>query len=295
MGTIKIVIFCTYDPYRLKSTYFYSNITNDNEKSSESESGVDEHKNKLNKSRIKAPKQRTLQNEDSETSESDDEGTSNWASEKQVLTHRKMSGSSKTNSNKTSTRDSSNDSDSSKNDVEKSSENDSDVDEHKRQLTKSRIKASSQITLRDDDNTAYEIHAGDSDSDSSDSEKLGFEPKKISQTGKNNRNKTSKSDTSKDRSRASSSTASSEDEMAVDYKNSKCIDSNIRDKQEKKQSRKSKENAMKEIYSESNRMLRESAVGLPYHRPRQRTLDDFLNRKKILPDVLPILGGIKLR
>ena len=66
-------------------------------------------------------------------------------------------------------------------------------------------------------------------------------------------------------------------------------------KKEKKQSRKSKENAMKEIYSESNRMLRASAVGLPYHRPPQRTLDEFLNRKKALPDVVPLSDGIKNR
>ena len=64
---------------------------------------------------------------------------------------------------------------------------------------------------------------------------------------------------------------------------------------EKKQSRKSKEAAMKEIYSESSRMIRESAVGLPYHRPRQRTLKEFLNRKKALPNILPVQKGIKLR
>ena len=69
----------------------------------------------------------------------------------------------------------------------------------------------------------------------------------------------------------------------------------VQNKKEKKQSRKAKESAMKEIYSESNRMLRESAVGLPYHRPRQRTLDEFLNRKKNLPDVLPVFSGLKLR
>ena len=66
-------------------------------------------------------------------------------------------------------------------------------------------------------------------------------------------------------------------------------------RKENKQSRKSKENAMKEIYSESNRMLRASAVGLPYHRPPQRTLDEFLSRKKALPDVVPFLDGIKIR
>ena len=47
-----------------------------------------------------------------------------------------------------------------------------------------------------------------------------------------------------------------------------------------KQSRKSRDSAMKEIYSESTRMLRESKVGLPYHAPKQRTLDEFLNRHK---------------
>lgn len=53
-------------------------------------------------------------------------------------------------------------------------------------------------------------------------------------------------------------------------------------KSKKRQDRKSKEAAMQEIYSEKQRMFRESRVGLPYHRPRQRTLDDFLARKKCL-------------
>lgn len=37
---------------------------------------------------------------------------------------------------------------------------------------------------------------------------------------------------------------------------------------------------MKLIQSESARMLRESRVSLPYHKPRQRTLTEFLQRKK---------------
>ena len=39
---------------------------------------------------------------------------------------------------------------------------------------------------------------------------------------------------------------------------------------------KSKLAAMEEIRSESQQMVREAAVGLPYHRPR--TLEDFLNQ-----------------
>ncbi|XP_046741088.1 claspin-like [Diprion similis] len=57
-------------------------------------------------------------------------------------------------------------------------------------------------------------------------------------------------------------------------------------KSEKKRSgsiRAAKEEAMREIHSETQRMLRESQVYLPYHRPKQRTLQEFLNRKKSLP------------
>lgn len=37
---------------------------------------------------------------------------------------------------------------------------------------------------------------------------------------------------------------------------------------------------MKKIKSESNRMLREKEVSLPYHRPRALTLKDIMNRRK---------------
>ena len=96
-----------------------------------------------------------------------------------------------------------------------------------------------------------------------------------------------------DSSCSNSPVPSSEDELPVDSRHEKS--KSIRVEPDKKQSRKAKEDAMKEIYSEANRMLRESAVGLPYHRPRQRTLDEFLNRKKALPDVLPVLSGLKIR
>ena len=49
---------------------------------------------------------------------------------------------------------------------------------------------------------------------------------------------------------------------------------------------------MSEIRSESQRLLRESTVGLPYHRPKQRTLEEFLNRKKGTPE---IVQSIKLQ
>ena len=51
-------------------------------------------------------------------------------------------------------------------------------------------------------------------------------------------------------------------------------------KPEKRQDRKAKDAAMQEIYSESNRQFRESGSKLNYHRPKQRTLEEFLNRKK---------------
>lgn len=46
--------------------------------------------------------------------------------------------------------------------------------------------------------------------------------------------------------------------------------------------RASKNEAMRQIHSESQRLLRETEISLPYHRPKQRTLQEFLNRKKVL-------------
>nr|XP_031828614.1 claspin [Nomia melanderi] len=50
--------------------------------------------------------------------------------------------------------------------------------------------------------------------------------------------------------------------------------------------RASKEEAMKQIHSETQRLIRETEISLPYHKPKQRTLQEFLNRKKVL-SVLP--------
>lgn len=38
---------------------------------------------------------------------------------------------------------------------------------------------------------------------------------------------------------------------------------------------------MRQIHSETQRLLRETEISLPYHKPKQRTLQEFLNRKKI--------------
>ena len=57
----------------------------------------------------------------------------------------------------------------------------------------------------------------------------------------------------------------------------------------KRQDRKTKDAAMKEIYSESQRMFRESGLKVGYHRPKQRTLDEFLNRYISFSNSIPFL------
>lgn len=46
--------------------------------------------------------------------------------------------------------------------------------------------------------------------------------------------------------------------------------------------RASKEEAKRQIQSETQRLIRESEVSLPYHNPKQRTLQEFLNRRKVI-------------
>ena len=69
---------------------------------------------------------------------------------------------------------------------------------------------------------------------------------------------------------------------------------NPKPKAKKRQDRKSKDAAMKEIYSESQRMFRESGLSLSYHRPKQRTLDEFLNRRK-KHLISEVISDIKIR
>ncbi|KAL2729052.1 claspin-like [Vespula squamosa] len=58
-----------------------------------------------------------------------------------------------------------------------------------------------------------------------------------------------------------------------------------------------KEEAMRQIHSETQRLIRETAISLPYHRPKLRTLQEFLNRKKVsvtLPDAPTTASKLKM-
>ncbi|KAK9310150.1 hypothetical protein QLX08_000435 [Tetragonisca angustula] len=46
--------------------------------------------------------------------------------------------------------------------------------------------------------------------------------------------------------------------------------------------RASKEEAMKQIQSETQRLIRETEISLPYHNPKQRTIQEFLKRRKVI-------------
>lgn len=39
---------------------------------------------------------------------------------------------------------------------------------------------------------------------------------------------------------------------------------------------------MKQIQSETQRLIRETEISLPYHNPKQRTIQEFLNRRKVI-------------
>ncbi|CAK9821409.1 Claspin [Anthophora retusa] len=61
---------------------------------------------------------------------------------------------------------------------------------------------------------------------------------------------------------------------------------NSRPKLRKVSLRASKEEAMKQIHSETQRLMRKTEISLPYHKPKQRSLQEFLSRKKVIT-VLP--------
>lgn len=44
----------------------------------------------------------------------------------------------------------------------------------------------------------------------------------------------------------------------------------------------------RQIKSESQRMVRESRVSLPYHRPKSHTLQEFLQRRSRVGDVITV-------
>lgn len=54
---------------------------------------------------------------------------------------------------------------------------------------------------------------------------------------------------------------------------------------------------MRQIHSETQRLVRETAISLPYHKPKPRTLQEFLNRKKVsvtLPDAPTTASKLKM-
>ncbi|XP_020297363.1 claspin [Pseudomyrmex gracilis] len=69
------------------------------------------------------------------------------------------------------------------------------------------------------------------------------------------------------------------------YNNANILENkNVKQKSKKKKQnsiRVSKKEAMHKIYSESQRLMRETDISLPYHKPKQRTLQEFLNRRKL--------------
>ncbi|KAJ9601534.1 hypothetical protein L9F63_000277, partial [Diploptera punctata] len=59
--------------------------------------------------------------------------------------------------------------------------------------------------------------------------------------------------------------------------------------------RQSKTKAVQQIHSETQRLVRESRVSLPYHRPRQRTLAEFLQRRQSLPSSVKLSKQLEER
>ncbi|XP_071549080.1 claspin-like isoform X2 [Panulirus ornatus] len=65
-----------------------------------------------------------------------------------------------------------------------------------------------------------------------------------------------------------------------DDRDSDSIKKNKKQVKHRPPSFKEKQKEVIEIHSETQRMVRESHVSLPYHKPKQRTLSEFLNRRK---------------
>ena len=68
-------------------------------------------------------------------------------------------------------------------------------------------------------------------------------------------------------------------------------------KKERKKKKKSKpeEDEKLKIYSETQRLMREKEISLPYHKPKQRTLKEFLNRKKRTIVNVPLTSAKKMQ
>lgn len=93
-----------------------------------------------------------------------------------------------------------------------------------------------------------------------------------------------------------SSTEDNNDNNLTTEKSKKKIKKQKTNKKRTGSERAAKDEAMRQIHSETQRLARETPVSLPYHRPKQRTLQEFLNRKKIEPDFSQISStATKLR
>ncbi|XP_070579110.1 claspin-like [Ptychodera flava] len=57
--------------------------------------------------------------------------------------------------------------------------------------------------------------------------------------------------------------------------------------------RRTKQAALEQIHSESQRLVRDAALNLPYHKPKPLTLDDFFKKKSIIQEIQPIRGHFK--
>ncbi|XP_055612911.1 claspin-like, partial [Uranotaenia lowii] len=85
-----------------------------------------------------------------------------------------------------------------------------------------------------------------------------------------------------DGSQNSGSNSESEDESSPTTKNQRKISKNHNSEDRpQRMTAKAAMEQMKVIQSESQRMTRESQISVPYHRPKQHTLQEFLNRRNI--------------
>nr|XP_012226334.1 PREDICTED: claspin homolog [Linepithema humile] len=75
-----------------------------------------------------------------------------------------------------------------------------------------------------------------------------------------------------------------------------CSAKKISTEKKKDSTRVSKQEAMRRIRSESQRLCRETSVSLPYHVPKQHTLLEFLNRTKKIPNLSqPVSRAARLK
>ncbi|RZF45076.1 hypothetical protein LSTR_LSTR002037 [Laodelphax striatellus] len=133
--------------------------------------------------------------------------------------------------------------------------------------------------VNNDDSNHSENSSRNSDNDNPKEKKYTFDPSiyDAEESDEENRSKTPEPFVEDER---------PYDEIQSNHPKSK--KSMAKDKSSKQQNKSKKEKPgenMREIRRESQRMLRESKIILPYHVPKQRTLAEFLNRRKSAPSI----------